>query len=67
MKKYIPWLKKNEQDENEKKMMRIIKNCRKNNPNISKRESIGLCRVSFLSTYKEIFEGDIEKLWDEAK
>ncbi len=49
--------------QDEARMLTIIKNVLEHKKSPYEIKLKGLCRVSFKSTYGEIFQGDFEKLW----
>ncbi len=65
------FIRKPRGDHSEEKMKAIIKNVRDTaNPIYSKSKLLGLCRVSFFSTYGTHFQESVKSLdtlWDESK
>jgi hypothetical protein len=52
----------------DKRMLQIIQNTLKNRNSTTPTSRLrGLCRVSFVQTYKAEFKGDFESLWKKAK
>jgi len=62
MKKYFSWVSGSNEDE--KRMIQIIKNCKENNPRLSEKEMKTLCRISFICTYgKTMPSSQIDSIW----
>lgn len=64
----VPFLPKTKSLGDEQLMREIVKNVKSTaNRTYSLSKLLGLCRVSFLSTYGRFFKGNLLEIWDKTE